>query len=140
MSDSDKKKWTQLSKEEWRDRLDEESYHVCREAGTERAFSGRYWDCKESGRYLCMACRNELFSSDNKFDSGSGWPSFDQPTDGSQLVERHDESHGMARVEVVCAHCESHLGHVFEDGPTNTGRRFCINSAALVLDDKKKDA
>lgn len=129
----DKQDWRGLSDEEWRARLGSECYHVCREAGTERAFSGRYWDCKMAGMYHCAACDAELFDSGNKYDSGTGWPSFDRPARGARVLERPDSSAGMQRVEVLCDHCESHLGHVFEDGPASTGRRFCINSAALNL-------
>lgn len=125
--------WNGISKEQWRTRLGEERYHIAREGGTERAFTGRYWDCKTKGMYHCAACGAELFASEHKYDSGTGWPSFDRPVSAEQVVEHSDNSHGMQRVEVLCHRCSSHLGHVFEDGPPSTGRRYCINSAVLDL-------
>ena len=116
--------------------LTPEQYHILREKGTERPFSGKYWNCKESGTYCCAACENPLFSSDTKYDSGSGWPSFYQPISPSQIERKEDISHGMTRVEILCGKCHGHLGHVFPDGPKPTGQRYCMNSAALDLKNK----
>lgn len=120
------------SEDQWRQELDPDRYHVLREGGTERAFSGEYWDLKTNGVYTCAGCGEPLFSSDTKYDSGSGWPSFTRPIENAPVGEEADQSHGMIRTEVVCKNCDSHLGHVFPDGPKeDTGLRYCINSASL---------
>jgi peptide-methionine (R)-S-oxide reductase len=122
---------------EWRDILTREQYHVTRQQGTERAFTGQYHDCKEPGTYVCICCGNALFSSETKFDSGTGWPSFFEPLHEDAVATREDSSLFMRRVEVLCATCDAHLGHVFPDGPAPTGDRYCMNSVALHL--KKAD-
>ena len=116
---------------EWRRDLTEEQYHVTREKGTERAFAGALCNNKERGVYRCVCCGNDLFSSDTKYESGSGWPSFWQPLAEDRVAEEEDHSHGMVRIEALCNQCDAHLGHVFPDGPRPTGLRYCMNSAAL---------
>lgn len=126
-----------MSEEEWRKKLTQEHYHILREKGTERPFTGKYHDSKEKGMYVCAGCGQELFASDTKYDSGSGWPSFTSPAGDASVSEHRDSSHGMIRTEVLCSACGGHLGHVFPDGPGPGGLRYCINSASLDL--RKKE-
>ncbi len=119
------------TEQQWREELGPEQYRILREKGTEAAFTGKYWDHHDDGTYLCAACGTQLFSSDDKFDSGSGWPSFTNPMDDKHVSTTTDRTHGMTRTEVLCSVCQGHLGHVFDDGPGPSCQRFCINSAAL---------
>jgi peptide-methionine (R)-S-oxide reductase len=125
------------SDDEWRNNLSEEEFIVCRQKGTERPFTGEYHDSKEEGMYQCRCCGEPLFSSDTKYDSGSGWPSFFQPLTKDGITEERDASHGMSRTEIQCSRCGSHLGHVFSDGPQPTGLRYCVNSLSLKLEKNK---
>ncbi len=124
---------------EWKSQLTAQQYKVARKSGTEKAFTGEYWDTKTEGIYECMCCSKPLFASDTKYDSGTGWPSFYQPLDDEAIAEKEDRSLFMRRTEVVCSDCDAHLGHVFPDGPPPTGQRYCLNSAALKLNPSDKD-
>jgi peptide-methionine (R)-S-oxide reductase len=130
----------QRTEAEWRKLLTPEQYHVLREAGTERAFTGKYWNTKEPGIYRCAACGDILFKADDKFDSHCGWPSFSEIAAQGKVIERKDTSHGMIRTEVLCGNCGSHLGHVFDDGPGPKGLRYCINSASIDFADTNSPA
>lgn len=128
----------QKSEEEWRRQLSDEEYHILRQKGTERAFTGKYNLHFEDGIYTCKACGNPLFTADQKFESSCGWPSFDNQIAKDSIVTHRDTSHGMIRTEILCGNCGSHLGHVFDDGPTETGLRYCVNSASLDFEKEKE--
>jgi peptide-methionine (R)-S-oxide reductase len=127
------------TEEEWKQQLSPEQFHVARKAGTEPAFTGKYWDTKEKGTYNCVCCGAPLFESDTKFNSGTGWPSFYKPVDPAAVAEHTDSTYGMVRTEARCAKCDAHLGHVFPDGPKPTGLRYCMNSASLDLKPEKSE-
>jgi peptide-methionine (R)-S-oxide reductase len=129
--------WKSRSEEEWKKTLTPEQYRIAREAGTERPFTGKYWNSKAKGTYTCACCSTPLFRSETKFDSGTGWPSFYQPVKPEVVEEHEDRAYGMVRTEVTCATCGAHLGHVFKDGPRPTGLRYCMNSAVLSLEEDK---
>ena len=124
---------------EWQRELSPEEYRITRQKGTEPAFTGQYWNTKQEGTYVCRCCGTELFTSDTKYDSGSGWPSFYRPVNAGAIDEQEDSTHGMTRTEIICHNCDAHLGHVFEDGPQPTGLRYCVNSASLQLKTNEKN-
>lgn len=124
---------------EWQRELSPEEYRITRQKGTEPAFTGQYWNTKQQGTYVCRCCGTELFTSDTKYDSGSGWPSLYRPVNAGAIDEQEDSTHGMTRTEIICHNCDAHLGHVFEDGPQPTGLRYCVNSASLQLKTNEKN-
>lgn len=128
----------QKTEAQWQNELSPEEFYICRQKGTERAFTGQYWNCHEKGVYLCRCCETALFSSESKYDSGSGWPSFYQAVNEQVIAEHRDLTHGMIRTEITCQQCGAHLGHVFPDGPKPTGLRYCVNSASLKFNQVEK--
>ena len=134
MTDIENKDKVTRTEEEWRQMLSAEEFEVTRRAGTERPFTGVYWNEERDGKYMCKCCDSELFDSSTKFDAGCGWPSFYAPLESDSIINREDNTLGMRRIEVVCAKCDAHLGHVFPDGPQPTGLRYCMNSASLNLE------